>query len=145
MTNKKKKVKALVVDDSDLTRKAVMKALRETQLADFVFTEACDGLEALKKFKGADFQILFVDWNMPNMSGIDFVKRVRKSKKNKGVQIVMVTSEKTVGKVEEAVNRAGANAYVFKPFTASDFNRKLTSVVAQVKSSSSWISKMFGG
>ncbi|MBM3958093.1 MAG: response regulator, partial [Gemmatimonadetes bacterium] len=62
-------INALVVDDSGIMRKMVMRSLAESRLAQFTFTEAQDGADALTKFRDAAFDMLFVDWNMPNMSG----------------------------------------------------------------------------
>ena len=95
-----KELKALVVDDSKVMRLMVMKIVRQAELATFDFEEAEDGEDALAKFEAGDHEILFVDINMPKMSGIEFVQKVRASKKaNAGLPIVMVTSEKTMGKI----------------------------------------------
>jgi len=65
-------------------------------------------------------QLAFVDWNMPDMTGIDFVRQVRARGDSAHVPLVMVTSEKAMSKVEEALDGAGASAYVCKPFTVDD-------------------------
>src|SRR6266849_3461519 len=105
-------LKALVIDDSGVMRKMVMKSLTEAKLAEFEFIEAEDGQVALDKLKNNEIDIAFVDWNMPNMTGIDFVKEVRKHERSNGhdaIPLVMVTSEKTMGKVQEALDEAGAD------------------------------------
>jgi two-component system chemotaxis response regulator CheY len=63
------------------------------------------------------------------MSGIEFVRKVRSNKKNQGIPIVMVTSEQTVGKMNEALGRAGATAYICKPFTVPDLQHKLSKII----------------
>ena len=63
-------LKALVVDDSGVMRKMVMKALTDAKLVTFEFVEAVDGRDALTKFDPKQIDIAFVDWNMPNMTGI---------------------------------------------------------------------------
>src|SRR5438046_2712115 len=83
------KLRALVIDDSGLMRTRVMKSLRETQLAEFEFTEAQDGSDGLAKFSLNKTDIVFVDWNMPKLSGIDFVRTVRASGKTKHIPIIM--------------------------------------------------------
>ncbi len=123
------KVRALVLDDSRIMRKMVMESLMQTELADFQFTEAMDGAEGLAKFDPACFDILFVDWNMPNMSGIDFVRKVRSMPATRHIVIVMVTSEKTMGKVMDALDNAGANEYICKPFTLEELSRKLKTLI----------------
>lgn len=127
------KAVALVIDDSRVMRNIVMKELRVSGLAEFEFIEAEDGADALKKFNPSKIDIAFVDWNMPNMSGIEFVRKVRKMNQAKNIPLVMVTSEKTVGKIEEALDHAGANAYISKPFTAETLQRKLAPLMKQIE------------
>lgn len=122
------KVKALVVDDSGIMRKMVMKTVNEAKFCEFEFVEAEDGQVALDKMKAADFDIVFVDWNMPNMTGVDFVREARKHEKANGIDaipMVMVTSEKTMGKIQEALDEAGADGFISKPFTVEELQVKL--------------------
>jgi len=118
-------IHALVVDDSGIMRKMVMRSLREAELANFVFTEAVDGQDGLDKFDPDKMGMVFADWNMPNMSGIDMVREIRRKQK-KHVPIVMITTEGTMGKVEEALDTAGVDGYVVKPFTVDTLQKKLT-------------------
>lgn len=148
------KLKALVIDDSRVMRNMVMDSLRKTNLGEFEFVEAGDGAEALTKFQTDTPDIVFADWNMPKMTGIEFVRRVRASKSNDHIPIVMITSEKTMGKVEEAIDRAGANAYITKPFTVVELEKKLSRIIngiaehrnkAAAKSSGGFFSRLLGG
>lgn len=125
-------IRALVIDDSRVMRNMVMNALRQSGLASFEFTEAVDGADALTKFNPTAFDMCFVDWNMPNMTGVEFVKRARAAGNAFHVPMVMVTSEQTVSKVEEALSQAGADGYVCKPFTPEDMRVKLDKVVGKV-------------
>ncbi len=125
------KINALIVDDSGIMRKLVMRCLKETRLAEFNFTEASDGVDALAKFDPDRTRIIFVDWNMPNMSGLDFVLKLREQQKRR-VPVVMITTERTMGKVEEAMSSAGVDAYVCKPFTADVLRQKIEPVIARV-------------
>jgi two-component system chemotaxis response regulator CheY len=127
------KLRALVIDDSRVMRNMVMESLRRTQLADFEFTEAEDGADAVTKFNPKSTDIVFVDWNMPKMSGIEFVRKIRNTHKNCDVPIIMVTSEKTMGKVEEALDHAGANAYIAKPFTIEYMQKKISPIVNELE------------
>ncbi len=124
-------VKALVIDDSGIMRKMVMRALTETELAEFEFTEAEDGVDGLAKFNPRTTDIVFVDWNMPNMTGIDLVKRIRGQYPKRPVPIVMVTTEKLMGKVEEALE-AGADCFISKPFTPDKLAQVLAPVIEQM-------------
>lgn len=135
-------------------RSMVMDSLKKTSLGEFEFVEAGDGVEALTKFQTDVPDIVFADWNMPKMTGIEFVRRVRASKGNDHVPIVMITSEKTMGKVEEAIDRAGANAYITKPFTVLELEKKLSRIVGNIvdyrrkaaaKPSGGFFSKLLGG
>lgn len=144
------KLRALVVDDSRVMRHMVMESLRQTGLADFEFAEAEDGTDALEKFNPKKTDIIFADWNMPNMSGIEFVRNLRRSNSNAHVPVIMVTTENTVGKIEEALDKAGANGYIIKPFTVEYLQRKLTHVIEcvaerQRKASGGFFSKLVGG
>ncbi len=127
-----KKLTALVIDDSRIMRTMVMNSLGKAELAEFEFIEAEDGLDALEKFDPKAVDIIFADWNMPRMNGIDFVRKVRANKKNLHIPIIMVTSEQTVGKMNEALGRAGASAYICKPFTVQDLQRKIGKLINEV-------------
>ena len=123
------KLRALVVDGSRVMRSMVIQTLRKAGVADFEFTEAEDGADALSKFSPKKIDIVFADWNMPKMSGIDFVRKVRSNKKAAHIPIIMVTSEKSMGKVETALDEAGANEYICKPFTPEQLQRKLAPIL----------------
>jgi two-component system chemotaxis response regulator CheY len=140
-------ITALVIDDSKVMRSMVMQSLLKTRLADFEFVEAQDGADALEKFDPDEIDIIFADWNMPNMSGIDFVREVRAMDGTDHIPIVMVTSEKSMGKVETAIEEAGANEYICKPFTVEQLERKLSKLLAEIaeggNKSGGFFGKMF--
>jgi len=159
------KLKALVIDDSGVMRKMVMKGLTEAKLAEFEFVEAEDGQIALDKLKADEIDIAFVDWNMPNMTGVEFVKEVRKLEKRNcddAIPLVMVTSEKTMGKVQEALDEAGADGFISKPFTVEEMqvklkkhtdkaqiirsrkNRAKQGATTPPEATGGWLGKMFG-
>ena len=122
-------LRALIIDDSRVMRNMVMQTLRKTDLAEFEFTEAEDGADALSKFHPKKTDIVFADWNMPKMNGIEFVREVRSNKKAAHIPIIMVTSEKSMGKVETALDEAGASEYICKPFTPDQLKRKLAPIL----------------
>ncbi len=126
----------MVVDDSGIMRKMVMRNLMETRLANFSFTEAADGVEAVKKFPEKPVDVMFVDWNMPNMSGIELVMHVRQNQK-RHVPIVMVTTEGTMGKVEEALDKGGVDCYIVKPFTKDIMMQKLQPLFERISAAQS--------
>ncbi len=124
-------INALVVDDSGVMRKMVMRNLIESRTARFTFTEAKDGADALEKLDPKHTDIVFLDWNMPNMSGIEVVRNIRATVK-RHITIVMITTEGTMGKVEEALDDAGADGYIVKPFTAEVVRKKLEPVLEKL-------------
>jgi two-component system, chemotaxis family, chemotaxis protein CheY len=134
---------ALVVDDSGIMRKLVMRSLTESKLATFMFTEACDGRDALTKFNPETTDVIFVDWNMPNMTGIELVKTIRQTQK-RHVPIVMVTTESTMGKVEEALDQGGVDSYVVKPFTTDIIRQKIEPLFEKIAESRKKDTGFFG-
>jgi two-component system chemotaxis response regulator CheY len=93
----------------------IQKKILET-MGSVEFAEASDGLEALKAIESTPggFQLILIDWNMPNMDGITLVGRIRMT--DKKTPLVMVTTEAEKSRVLEAI-KAGVNNYALKPFT----------------------------
>lgn len=125
-------LRALVIDDSRVMRNMVMNTLKQARLATFEFVEAEDGADALTKFNPANIDICFVDWNMPNMTGVEFIRKARSGGATFHIPMVMVTSEQTISKIEEAFSAAGADAYVCKPFTPDSMRLKLEQIIDKV-------------
>ncbi len=122
------KLRALIIDDSRVMRNMVMENLKRTGLAEFIFTEASDGKDALRKFNVKKFEIVFVDIHMPNMDGIEFVNKARTRGDTENIPFVMITSEKTIGKMTEA-SEVGANSFICKPFTTLELRKKLVPII----------------
>jgi len=101
-----------------------MRSLQQAKLARFTFTEAGDGVEALEKFDPKTIDMLFVDWNMPNMNGVDLIRRIRSSEK-RHTPVVMITTESTMGKMDEAMDQVDVDKYIAKPFTAEGLQKRL--------------------
>lgn len=116
-------MRALVVDDSRTVRVIIGKILREVGM-DVV--EAGNGLEGLDRMRHVpDIELVLVDWNMPEMNGLDFIKAVRAQRAFDPVRIMMVTTETEHEQVTRALD-AGANEYVMKPFTKEVLVAKLS-------------------
>lgn len=122
-------MKILLVDDSRTMRNIQKKTL-ET-LGGAQFAEAGDGVEALAAITASGkFDLILVDWNMPNMDGLTMVKNVRE--KDKATPIIMVTTEAEKNRVLEAL-KAGVNNYVIKPFTPDSLMEKVNQTLAKLK------------
>lgn len=114
--------RALVIDDS-----RAMRMVLGGLLADMGFEvdEAEHGERALAMLGAATApDVVLVDWNMPVMNGLDFIKAVRGSSAFAGVRLLVITSETEVGQMINAL-AAGADEYLMKPFTADALLHKL--------------------
>ena len=119
--------KVLLVDDSAVMRKIIQRNIKETGLIVDEFVEAGDGKEALDKVNDNDnLDLILLDWNMPNMSGIEFVKTLRSLNLPNRIPVVMVTTEGSEAKVNEA-KESGADGYLTKPFTTDQLRDTLGS------------------
>ncbi len=116
--------KVLIIDDSAVMRKIIQRNIQQSGLIVDEFVEAGDGREGLEKATSNNVDLILCDWNMPNMTGIDFVKTFRGSGQKSNVPIVMVTTEGSETKIEEA-KTSGANGYLTKPFTPEQLKSKL--------------------
>jgi two-component system chemotaxis response regulator CheY len=115
-------VKALVIDDSKAMRSILSRML---QGLGFEVLEASNGREGLQRLQAVGkVDLALVDWNMPEMNGLDFIRTVRAEQSYDGVLLMMVTTETEMENVVRAL-AAGANEYVMKPFTQEIILEKL--------------------
>ncbi|HEY3216103.1 MAG TPA: response regulator [Candidatus Eisenbacteria bacterium] len=115
-------MKALVVDDSRAIRAILGQQL--TSLG-FEVAEAATGMEALTVLhRLGPVGLVLLDWNMPEMDGFEFLRRVREDEHFQDVPVVMVTTESELAQVSRALE-AGANEYLMKPFTREALLEKL--------------------
>ncbi len=121
-------MKVLLVDDSKTMRGIQKKIL--SQLEGTEFAEAGDGVEALVAMSSASFDLVMVDWNMPNMDGITLVHKIRQT--DKKTPLIMATTEAEKTRVIEAI-KAGVNNYVVKPFTPETFLEKVKQTLDRLK------------
>ena len=121
-------MRALIIDDSRTTRAIISRLL--TSIG-YETAEAEHGRAALDYLEanGAS-DIAFVDWNMPEMTGIEFVRHARQNARYDGMQIVMVTSENEISAISQALE-AGANEYLMKPFTKEGLEEKIALLSVQ--------------
>ena len=123
-------MKCLLVDDSKTMRNIQKKVL--SVVAGIEFAEAGDGVEALSVIgaTAGGFDLMIVDWNMPNMDGLTFVKKVRET--DKKTLMIMATTEAEKPRVINAI-QAGVNNYIVKPFTPESFMEKVNATLAKAK------------
>jgi len=115
--------KAMVIDDSRAIRMILTNTLQELG---YEVCQASNGKEALAvvEREQGSISLFLVDWNMPEMNGLEFVKHVRKDARFSSVPLMMVTTETEMQQMTAALE-AGANEYVMKPFTKEIIADKL--------------------
>jgi two-component system chemotaxis response regulator CheY len=121
-------MKIFIIDDSKTMRnieKATLAQLGHTDIG-----EAGDGQDALSRVDAFNPDLILLDWNMPVMDGITFLKQYRA--KGRKVPIIMVTTEAEKTRVVEAI-KAGVNNYVLKPFTPESLGQKVTETLERAK------------
>jgi two-component system chemotaxis response regulator CheY len=112
----------LIVDDMHTMRHIMKNVLK--QLGFTHIFEAENGQEAFAQIEPHKIELIISDWNMPVMSGLDFLKKVRSTPATKHVPFLMVTAEGEKDHVSAAI-REGVNNYIVKPFTAELVKKKL--------------------
>jgi two-component system chemotaxis response regulator CheY len=106
-------VRALIVDDSRAMRMILASMLREMQFETFEAENGVQGLARLQELPSVDLAL--VDWNMPEMNGLELIRAIRQRPEYRKLCIVVVTSEAEQNHILRAMT-AGANEYVTKPF-----------------------------
>lgn len=122
----------MVIDDSRVMRTMVIQTLIQSEIAIFTFDEAGSGSEAIGKFDADKVDIVFVDWNMPGMDGIEFAREVRAMAWATHIPIIMITSESGSEKQQNAYDKARITCYVTKPFTVGEIRDKVGPVIEEL-------------
>ena len=117
-------MRVMLVDDSKTMRNIQKNILTTLGVEDM--EEACDGQDALSKVSAFKPDLLLVDWNMPNMDGIAFVKTYRAQGNKTPIAMVPTESEKV--RVVEAI-KAGVNNYIVKPFTPETLSERVNETI----------------
>ena len=122
-------MKLLVVDDSSTMRRIIKNTLLRLNYKDVL--EGEDGVEGWDVLDAnPDVDMLITDWNMPNMNGLELVKKVRADERFTDMPIIMVTTEGGKAEVITAL-KAGVNNYIVKPFTPAVLKEKLSAVIGE--------------
>jgi len=119
-------IKVLIVDDFATMRRILKNILKQIGFKNLV--EADDGTSAWEILQGQTIDLIISDWNMPKMTGLELLKKLRASDQYKRTPFLMVTAEAQKQNVIEAV-QAGVSNYVVKPFTAEAISDKLEKIL----------------
>lgn len=117
-------MKVLIVDDSSTMLRIIKNSLIRIGIENI--DQALDGVEAFELYCNNDYDLVITDWNMPNMNGLELIKKIRRD--NTDIPIIMVTTEGGKAEVIMAL-RAGVNNYIVKPFTPQVLKEKLEAVI----------------
>ncbi|AHF01561.1 chemotaxis protein CheY [Thiomicrospira aerophila AL3] len=127
-------MKILVVDDFSTMRRIVKNLLKELGFNDF--DEADDGATAWPMVQTGKYDFIVSDWNMPKMTGIELLRRVRADQQLKDTPFLLITAEAKRSQILEAA-QAGVDGYIVKPFTATTLNEKIEKIFERVAQRSS--------
>lgn len=116
--------RCLIVDDSKVIR---MVARRILEGFNFEIDEAADGQKAVEACQKQMPDAILLDWNMPVMSGIEFLRKLRTMDRGTDPVVVFCTTENDLSHIQEAIS-AGANEYIMKPFDSEIIESKFTQV-----------------
>src|SRR5574340_928938 len=125
-----KNMKFLIVDDFSTMRRIIRNLLKELEFTNA--DEAEDGVVALNKLRGGNFDFVVSDWNMPNMDGLTMLQNIRADGALGKLPVLMVTAEAKKENIIAAA-QAGASGYVVKPFTAATLGEKLSKIFEKME------------
>lgn len=133
-----KQLRILLVDDFEMIRSLLKQALKQLGYTDL--TEAVDGVDAYEKITkakddGQCFDIVFLDWNMPRMTGIEVVQKCKEDDSLKNIPFIMITAEREQKSVVAAL-KAGVSDYVIKPFSPKQLASKIERIVNSTSAAS---------
>ena len=120
-------MKILVVDDSSTMRRININTLNKIGYSDYA--EAANGREGVEKLAAVPIDMIITDWNMPEMSGVDFIRAVRANDQTKHLPVIMVTTNAAQEDIVQALD-AGVNNYVVKPFTPDTIKERIQAAIA---------------
>ena len=120
-----KDIRILIVDDFSTMRRIMKNLLAELGFNNVI--EADDGSTAMPILREGGVDFLITDWNMPNVPGIELLRKVRGDDELKNTPVMMVTAEATREQIVQAAE-AGVNGYIIKPFTAQTLEEKIKTI-----------------
>ena len=123
-------MKILIVDDFSTMRRIIKNLLRDLGFNNT--QEADDGQTAWPMLQTGNFDFLVTDWNMPIMTGIELLQKVRADETLAALPVLLVTAEAKKEQIVEAA-QAGVNGYVVKPFTAITLKEKIDKIFERIE------------
>lgn len=123
-----KKIRVLIVDDSSVMRKILVRSLHQAGLELETVLEANDGAEALAMAQEAPVDLILSDIHMPTMDGLEFVRLLQSIETTRGTPVLMITTEGSEPRLAQAISY-GASGYIRKPFTPDQVREKVTSLL----------------
>lgn len=123
-------MKFLVIDDSLVIRNIHKNALKENKIPEEDILEADNGVTGMEIAEKEEIGLFLVDWNMPGINGLDFIKKLRGMAKYADTPIIMVTSEAAKYNVMEAID-AGATNYIVKPIHGDVLWKKISKYITK--------------
>lgn len=121
-------MRILVVDDSSTMRRIIINTLNKIGYSDCA--EASNGREGVERLAAGPVDMIITDWNMPEMSGVDFIRAVRANDQFKHLPVLMVTTNAAQEDIVQALD-AGVNNYVVKPFTPDTIKERIQAALKQ--------------
>ena len=118
----------LIVDDSSLTRAIIAKSIRLSGVAVDGLFQAGDGREGLELLRSRPVELVLTDINMPEMDGVELVRRMRSEENLKEIPVVVISSDGSQARAEQ-LRGLGISAYLRKPFTPEAFREIITSIL----------------
>ena len=123
-------MKILIVDDFSTMRRIIKNLLRDLGFNNT--QEADDGHTAWPMLQTGNYDFLVTDWNMPIMTGIELLQKVRADENLSTLPVLLVTAEAKKEQIVEAA-QAGVNGYVVKPFTAITLKEKIDKIFERIE------------
>lgn len=119
----------LVTDDSSTTRAIIKRTINLSGVGNAQVLDAADGLQALEKLRSTPIDLLFLDLNMPNMSGLELIEEMRVDSKMARIPICVVSSEATESRMAQ-LSELGVQGYIKKPFTPEQIRGVIQSILS---------------
>ena len=119
-------MRVLIVDDQAVMRRILVKLVQGAGVDEC--REAVSGHDALRILARTDVDLIITDWNMPNMTGLEFIRMVRTQARTKTIPVILVTTHNTENDLAAAMT-AGITDYVVKPFTAATVIDKVKAIL----------------